>query len=501
MRQPYARSMDPHLVISGRRDLAGEIYRNLRAAILDGRIAGGERLPATRELAVRLNVSRTTVATAYDRLISEGYATGRVGSGTYVEPNVATRDGRPALPRRALRPRHVWESVPLPAIFRVDQPEYDFRAGIPDARLFPHDQWRRLVAREFRSSAVGSGVYGEPAGHRGLREAIARHVGVSRGVRATAEEIVVTNGTQQAVDIVARVLLKPRERVAVEDPGYSPIRLLFEAIGARVTVVPVDDEGLVVDALPTGTRVVYVSPSHQFPLGVSMSMARRRALIAWAADHDAAVIEDDYDSEFRYGAKPIEALQTLDKSGRVIYVGSFSKTMLPALRLGFVIVPESLRIATQSAKFLTDWHTSLPLQAALATFIDDGLFARHVRRMRTVYQGRYEKVIEILARKFVDDLAIIPSSVGLHVSAIARTASVDQIATLVRVASGAGLECFPLSLFSAGNNPRAGLVLGYGAIDSDQIEPGLNRLKGCFAAMGESGRDWGQDWGQDWGRP
>ncbi|HVD89527.1 MAG TPA: PLP-dependent aminotransferase family protein [Jatrophihabitantaceae bacterium] len=252
--------------------------------------------------------------------------------------------------------------------------------------------------------------------------------------------------------------------------------------------MPVDDEGLVVNALPTQTRLVYVSPSHQFPLGMSMSLPRRRALIAWAADHDAAVVEDDYDSDFRYGARPIEALQTLDKSGRVIYVGSFSKTMLPTLRLGFVIVPESLRIAAQSAKFLTDWHTSLPLQAALATFIDDGLFARHVRRMRTAYQGRHEKIVEVLARDFEDELAVIPSSVGLHVSAIARTASVDQIATLARVASQAGVECFPLALFSAGDNPRAGLLLGYGAIDTDQIEPGLNRLKGCFAAMDEPGR-------------
>ena len=474
------------MVISGRRDLQGEIYRNLRAAILDGRIAGGDRLPATRELAVRLNVSRTTVAAAYDRLISEGYASGRVGSGTYVEANVATQDGRPAQLRRALRPRRAWESIPLPAVYRVDHPAYDFRAGLSDARLFPYDQWRRLLARQFRSSTVGTGVYGEPAGHLGLREAIARHVGVSRGVRAVAEDVVVTNGTQQAVDVVARVLLKPRDRVAVEDPGYSPIRLLFEAMGTRVTAVPVDDEGLIVDALPAETRLVYVSPSHQFPLGMSMSLARRRALLAWAAEHDAAVVEDDYDSEFRYEAKPIEALQTLDKSGRVIYVGSFSKTMLPTLRLGFVIVPESLRMAAQSAKFLTDWHTSLSLQTAMATFIDDGHFARHVRRMRTVYQGRYEKIIDVLARTFEDELAIVPSSVGLHVSALARTATVDQIAALTRAASEAGVECFPLSLFSAGDNPRAGLLLGYGAIDVDHIEPGLNRIKGPFAAMGDS---------------
>jgi GntR family transcriptional regulator/MocR family aminotransferase len=253
--------------------------------------------------------------------------------------------------------------------------------------------------------------------------------------------------------------------------------------------VPVDEEGLIVDALPTDTRLVYVSPSHQFPLGMSMSLARRRALVAWAADHDAAVVEDDYDSEFRYGSRPIEALQTLDTSGRVIYVGSFSKTMLPTLRLGFVIVPESLRRSTQSAKFVTDWHTSLPLQAALATFIDDGLFARHVRRMRTVYEGRHETLVKVLGRRFESELAVIPSSVGLHVSALARNASVDQIASLVRAASGAGVECFPLSLFSAGDHPRAGLLFGYGAIDADRIEPGLDRLKGCLAASDEPGRN------------
>jgi len=367
MREPYARTVDPHVVISGSRDLPGEIYRNLRAAIIDGHVVGGERLPATRELAVRLNVSRTTVAAAYDRLISEGYATGRVGSGTYVEANVATRDGWPAQPRRALRPRRAWESVPLPAVFRVEHPEFDFRAGVPDARLFPYDEWRRLIARQFRSPRGWQrrlrGTCWTPRSSRGdraSRRCVTRCPGRRGGHHRDQRDA--TGGGHHRPR-----LAEASRSCGRRGSGVLPLRLLFEAIGARVTAVPVDDEGLVVNALPTQTRLVYVSPSHQFPLGMSMSLPRRRALIAWAADHDAAVVEDDYDSDFRYGAKPIEALQTLDKSGRVIYVGSFSKTMLPTLRLGFVIVPESLRIAAQSAKFLTDWHTSLPLQAALAT--------------------------------------------------------------------------------------------------------------------------------------
>ena len=259
--------------------------------------------------------------------------------------------------------------------------------GIPDARLFPYQTWRRLLTRELHADAEDIGVYADPAGHLGLRQAIARHVGTARGVSTTAEDVVVTNATQQAVDVVARVLLAPGARVAVEDPGYRPPRRLLASLGARVTGVPVDDQGLVVDAIPAGTRLVYVTPSHQFPLGMTMPLPRRLALLDWAERHDAAIVEDDYDSEFRYGDRPIEPLQTLDTSGRVIYIGSFSKTMLPTLRLGFVIAPPSLRRAVRTAKFVTDWHTTLPAQAALARFIDEGYLARHVRKMRQVYQA------------------------------------------------------------------------------------------------------------------
>jgi GntR family transcriptional regulator/MocR family aminotransferase len=479
---PYPASVDLHVSLVGRRDLAGEIYRSVRGAILDGRVRRGERLPATRELAVQLGVSRTTVAAAYDRLISEGYATARVGSGTFVEAGDQPVDAPPdgARPARTLTPRAIWESIPLPTVFDREA-AYDFRAGLPDVRLFPFDTWRRLLARELRPAAVGRGIYGSAAGHRGLREAIARHIGLSRGVRASADGIVVTNGTQQAVDIVARVLLGPRDRVAVEEPGYPLIRWLLDSLGARVATVPVDREGLVVDAIPPDTRLVYVSPSHQFPLGMSMSLARRRALLAWAQRHDAAIIEDDYDSEFRFGGRPIDALQTLDTSGRVIYVGTFSKTMLPTLRLGFAVLPASLWRAGQVAKHLADWHTSLPMQAALAHFIDDGLFARHVRRMRSVYQSRHELIVQSLDQTLASELEVVPSSVGLHLSALACGASHERIGRVVRRAEELGVACHPLSAFAARDDTRPGIVLGYGAIAMDRIEAGLHRLGQAFA--------------------
>ena len=471
--------MDVHVSLVGRRDLAGEMYRQLRAAIVDGRLMAGERLPPSREMAARLSVSRTTVSVAYDRLVSEGLAVARVGAGTFVGGHLA---GRRSTGRRGpgvLRGRPFWDSVPLPS--SLWQPAaFDFRSGIPDASLFPYGTWRRLMTRELHPPAVGHGAYGDPAGHRGLREAIARHIGLARGVVATADDVIVTNGTQQAVDVVARVLLEPGDGVAVEDPGYGPPRRLFASLGANVAGVPVDAEGLMVDAIPRDTRLVYVSPSHQFPLGMSMSLRRRVELLAWAERHDAAILEDDYDSEYRFSGRPIEPLQTLDASRRVIYLGSFSKTMLATLRLGFAIVPPSLLTAVQAAKYLTDWHTELPAQAALARFIDEGWFARHVRRMRTVYGARHEAVVRLVSAMFAGELEVVPSSVGLHVCAMAPATSINRIVDVVRRASVVGVACQPLSLFAAGGPPRAGLVLGYGAIASDEIEEGLRRLRSCF---------------------
>ncbi len=230
------------------------------------------------------------------------------------------------------------------------------------------------------------------------------------------------------------------------------------------------------DAIPAGTRLVYVTLSHQFPLGMSMSLPRRMALLAWAQRHHAAIVKDDYDSEFRYGGRPIEPLQTLDTGGRVIYV--FSKTMLPSLRLGFVVAPASLRGAVRAAKFVTDWHTALPTQAALARFIDQGLFARHVRKMRAIYHARHQQIVEVLTRQFAGHLEVVPSAAGLHLTATALTASTQELDAVLGRASAAGVEALALSMHSIPARP--GLVLGYGAIPTERIGEGLRRLRRCF---------------------
>jgi GntR family transcriptional regulator/MocR family aminotransferase len=473
--------MEFHVSLIGRTDLSGEIYRQLRRAILDGRLRPGEPLPPSRELARSLGVSRTTVTVAYDRLWGEGLVTSRVGAGTFVSDDLpgASVDGQQHQIVSAIKPREIWNSINTPSVF-ARPARYDFRMGVPDASLFPYKAWRRLLAGQFRVEAAGAGIYADPAGDPALRAAIARRIGVSRGVQASSDDVVITNGTQQALDVIGRVLLAPGDRVAVEDPGYEPPRRLFESMGLRVQGIPVDRHGLVVGALPDDTRLVYVSPSHQCPLGMSMALSRRLALLTWAEQHNAVIVEDDYDSEFRYGGRPIEPLQTLDTGGRVIYVGTFSKTMLPTLRLGFIVTPPSLRDAMHRAKYVTDWHTSLPIQAALAQFIDDGGFARHIRRMRTVYQARRDLLIDVLARDFAGILDVIPSDAGLHVTAIGRNLSTEQLTYAYQRAIEAGVELFRLSMFAFDEPVPPGFVLGFGLIPLNQIEEGLSRLRRCF---------------------
>ena len=287
---------------------------------------------------------------------------------------------------------------------------------MPDVRLFPLESWRRLVTRELRRARLGAD-YADPAGHAGLRAAIARHVGMARSVQVAADDVLVTNGAQQALDLVGRVLVEPGACVAVEEPGYLPARRLFASLGARVVGVPVDDEGLVVDALPGDAVLVYTTPSHQYPLGTVMSLARRTALLDWAGRRGAVVVEDDYDSEFRFSGRPLEPLQSIDRSGRVVYVGTFSKTLLPTLRVGFCVAPASLRPALLAARQLSDWHGDQVTQGALAGFIDEGLLARHVRRTTREYAARNQLVVTLLERDFADVLVPVRAAAGMHLTA------------------------------------------------------------------------------------
>jgi GntR family transcriptional regulator / MocR family aminotransferase len=468
--------MDLHVSLVDRHDLGRQIYTQVRAAILDGRLRPGEPLPPSRELARRLSVSRNTVSCAYDRLIGEGFLTGRVGAGTFVAVHIGrTSGGRDRLRRTGLRARNVWDQIPDPYDMSGPAPAYDFRCGIPDARLFPYQTWRRLIARELRAGTSGQRMYEHAAGHPPLRAAIARHVGVARGVPADADDVLVTSGTQQAVELIARVLLAPGDRVAVEDPGYTMPRLAFQAQGLRVVPIPVDAEGLVVDQLPDDVKLVYVTPSHQFPLGVAMSLPRRLALLRWASRHGAAIVEDDYDSEFRFSGRPIEPLHSLDSDGHVIYVGTFAKTMLPNLRLGFLIAPAPLRPALVRAKFVTDWHNPVETQAALAAFIDEGGLARHIRRMRAEYLARHERIATRVANRFGDRLHLLPSEAGLHLSALAPSSTVDGIEAAVAKLATEGVAVTPLASFGIRQRP-AGLIIGYGGIAAPDIDEGLRRI-------------------------
>ncbi|HVS65323.1 MAG TPA: PLP-dependent aminotransferase family protein [Thermoanaerobaculia bacterium] len=472
-------SRDLLVVLDGRRHVTRQIYRQIRDAILGGRILAGEPLPSSRELAGRLGVSRNAVVVVYERLRAEGFLEAMIGAGTFVSDDVRPRAPGPTI-ESPLRPRPLWDELSGAPDMSAAHPDFDFRPGVPDAARFPWAPWRARVSRQLRRGAAGAGAHIGAAGHPDLRAAIARHVGISRGVRAAPEDVFVTNGSQQAIDLVARVLLEPGDLVALEDPGYPPARRAFQAHGCRVAGAQVDDEGLVPDAIPAGARLVYVTPSHQYPLGMAMSMARRQALLDWAQRTEAAIVEDDYDSEFRYGGRPLEPLRSLDATGRVLFLGSFSKVLLPTLRLGFAVVPEPLHAAFAKAKAATDWHTLVPIQAAVAQLIDDGLLAQHVRRMRSVYAERHDRITRLLVRDFAGHLTLVPAAGGLHLSAFlhGRPASAD-VAITERVRA-LGVALTPLSYHFVATEPRAGLLIGYGAIPSDRIEEGLARVRACL---------------------
>lgn len=462
-------AMDVHITLSRRGELAANVYRQLRAAILDGRLRTGDRLPATRELAARLDVSRNTILDAFGLLVAEGFVVGNAGAGTYVAEATAL------VPRRApegssLRPCRSWKLAAPSAGARHDV-RHDFGIGAPDPALFPWDAWRSALAKQLRGRKRFAG-YPAPEGEPALRTAIARHAGLARSVVAGAEDVIVTSGAQQAFDVVARVLVEPGATVAVEDPGYPPAHRAFAAAGARVVPIPVDAEGLDVARLPRETRLVYVTPSHQFPLGMPMSLPRRLALLAWAERHRAAIVEDDYDCELRFDGRPLEPLQSLDRSGRVLYVGTFSKTLLPTLRLGYLVAPAGIVPALRAAKQLADSHGPLEPQRALAALIDDGTFARHLRRVLRVYRGRRDRLLAALARH-LPDFAPIAAPAGLHVAGWlpART---DAAALAARLLDD-GVAVAPLAPYYR-RRARAGLAFGFGLIAESAIDEGIRRV-------------------------
>jgi GntR family transcriptional regulator / MocR family aminotransferase len=468
----------------GSRDLLRSLHRQLRGAIADGRLQSGLQLPATRVLARRLGISRNTVIAAYDLLLSEGYLLGRRGSGSYVA-DVRPALVRPRAPGRRSEPdrriaarwRHGFDPGE-PALARAWR--YDFRSGVPDLRRFPFGVWQRLSTRAGRALAKERVHREEAQGRRALREAIARHVSFARAVACHANDIVVTSGTRQSLDLLARILVEPGEtEVAVEDPVFTPVRRAFEAAGAHLRSIPVDGEGLIVERLRPSMRIVCVSPSHQFPLGVAMSARRRVALLDFAQTFGAVIIEDDYDSEFRLAGRPLDALQTLDRCESVFYVGTFSKSLFPAVRLGFVVVPPWAREALIRAKQVADGHCPVLPQDALAAFIAEGHLARHLRKMRKVYAERHQVLAGALERHCAHALRTIPSVAGVHLATQLTTTIAAR--TVVERAAAAGIRLEALDRYAHRKSAPKGLLFGYGTIEADVIEPAILKLRPLLA--------------------
>ncbi len=463
--------MDLHLDVGPSGDVTASLYRQLVSAIREGRLAPGERLPSSRELADQLRISRGTVTAVYDRLATESLVDTRRGSGTSVAGKVVPWSGRTAPHGRRIAPRPVWASLP-PAVPDVEGLGFDLSAGGPDPRLFPLAVWRRLMSESLRPELAGTSPYAG-VGHTALQAAIAGYLGRSRAVVCEGSDVILTNGAQQGFDLVARVLVSPGDVVAVEDPAYTGVVRLLASHSATVVGVPVDDEGLVTDALPDAARIVYVTPSHQFPTGVVMSLRRRIALLEWAAQRGAVIVEDDYDSEFRYQHRPLEPLQSLDSDGYVIYAGSFSKILSPTLRVGYLVAPASVQPALRTAKLLTDWQGDLATQTTLARFIADGDLAAQLRRTSRVYAHRREVLRAALAD--VPELDVVPSAAGLRIAAWLRDQDVDDV-EVVKAAAAVDVGIESLSVRYVTQRPRRGVAFGVGRIDAAHIPEAIARL-------------------------
>lgn len=464
-----------------------QLYDSVRKAILNGHLARGLKLPGSREMARELGVSRNTVAGAFEQLAAEGYLEARTGSGTFVSEKIpdellhATTEKnyrtRKSGSRRGLSKRGktiAFTAVDFPIESRRLRP---FVPCLPSFRDFPFGLWAKLAGHRLRRPVRSLLNSGDAAGFRPLRKEIAAYLGAVRAVRCDAEQIIVVSGAQQAIDLAARILLDAGDAVWVEDPGYLGARGVFLTSGARIIPIPVDEEGINVEAgkkLAPDSCLACVTPSHQYPLGVTMSLARRFELLEWAGSSGAWILEDDYDSEFRYQSRPLASLQGLDNDHRVIYVGTFSKVLSPALRLGYLVVPPDLVDAFTAGKALLDRHSPMFEQIILTDFFAGGHFARHIRRMRSLYAERREIFISAVKNELDGLLTISPSLSGLHL--VGKLDGGTNDLDVSRAAAENGVDCEPLSALCIKNQNHSGLVLGYASFDEKEIERGIRNL-------------------------
>ena len=468
-----------------------QICEAIRQGILSGAFESKMRLPATRLLARQLGVSRMTVINAYEQLFAEGYLEGKIGAGTFVAAALPEEFLQAAQPKKQTpKNKPVERDLKLSGYGRyLAQSDYaawrnqrptrfvPFQHGVPAIDDFPFETWGKIAQKWRKNPPRDVLGYGEMAGFRPLREAVAAHLETARGVRCAAEQIIITSGTQQAVDLISRILLNPDDPVWMEEPCYLGARDVFLAAGAKISYVPVDDEGF--DAALAArkkkrARLVYVTPSCQFPLGATMSLARRLTLLEWARDNDAWILEDDYNSEYRYAGRPIAALQGLDRSGRVIYVGTFSKTIFPALRLGCLVLPADLMPVFQAARALSDLHSPIINQAILADFIADGHFARHIRRMRGIYETRQQCLVSEIEKNLGGFIEVKPAAAGMHlVGWLPENIDDHEISRRAREQK---LNITPLSNYCNRDFGRGGLLFGYTGFDEKQIRHGVETL-------------------------
>ena len=507
-----------------------QIYRQLTQAILSGQLRSGDALPSTRQLSSALGVSRNTVINAYDTLLAEGYIEGTVGSGSYVSrqlpEDLTELPSQPVVSSSTLNkpkakssphnapmplPDHMQSLLNSPLVVYTDRggEPVPFRSGIPALDAFPSRLWLKLVNKHWKSPEHAMLNYGRTAGYTPLCEAIAHYLNSSRGVQCDADQVIIVSGSQQGLDLTSRVLLTPNDTVWMENPGYLGARAAFQSAKAHLIGVPLDEEGLDLTWATTHSapaKVAFVTPSHQYPLGITMSLRRRLALLDWANEHDSWIIEDDYDSEYRYAGRPLSSLQGLDRHDRVIYIGTFSKTMYPSLRLGYLVVPRSLIPAFITAKAQADQHSPLVDQAVLTDFINEGHFGRHLRRMRSLYAHRQSVLLSAVQKQFAktpDRLTIQANQAGLHVvgvlpestyahlvgSTLAKDTPIDQV--ILASVKAAGISTLPLSLYYLHNqssypaikNPLCGFLLGYSGYSDTQIQHGVATLQRVLKSL------------------
>ncbi|PMB44149.1 aspartate aminotransferase [Fischerella thermalis CCMEE 5330] len=482
-------ALDSHIDVP----LHQQLYEEIRKAILNGRLLPSQRIPSTRKLSKSLGISRTTVTTCYDQLLSEGYIKTIVGSGTYIcdqlpddllnstpiESCYKETFGQSSLSKYAVS--LIENDVSITT--ETDAP-INFRYGRPALELFPMQVWRKLLSRHCRSHCHWLDYATDALGYQPLRQAIARYLSHSRAVQCEPEQVLITNGTQQALYLVMRLLIDPGDAVALEDPGYLSARRIFLTQGAKLLPVAVDESSLIVRELDNyrdeHIKLVYVTPSHQFPTGAILSLSRRLELLAWAHSHGAMIIEDDYDSEYRYGDRPIPALQGLDKSDCVLYMGTFSKVLFPSLRIGYLVLPKSLVPIFARAKWLSDRHLPLLEQCVLTDFIEEGHLERHIRKMRKHYDQCRQVLVEALSDRFGERVTILGEKAGLHLMVKLHTQLTDE--EIIEGAASLDVGMISAQPQYLRGNVTGEFIFGYSELTQQQIREGICRLAKVLVA-------------------